>query len=243
MLRGISIALAAAALAAPAPAAAEMPRAVIGMGEQNPSMFDDSLFLDTGIQHARLIVPYNVVKAGGWPLAAADAWLAGARRDGIEPLVTFTAAWGKRHQFHLPSVREYSKRMHEFRARFPWVREFSTWNEANLGSSQPTGRHPRRVAEFYRALKRQCRHCTVVATDLLLTGNWRTWRWVRAFRAHAGRGPLIFGIHNYPEVTRLRSQVTRSFLRRLPRARVWITETGGIVGTTRGSTTRTAPRG
>jgi hypothetical protein len=229
MLRGISIAFAAAALAAAAPAAAEMPRAVLGMGEQNPSMFDDARFLDTGIQHARLIVPYNVVKAGGWPLAAADAWLAGARRDGIEPLVTFTAAWGRRHQFHLPSVREYSKRFHEFRARFPWVTEYSTWNEANLGSAQPTGRHPRVVAKFYRALKRRCRHCTVVATDILLTGNWRTWRWVRAFRGAAGRGPLIFGLHNYPDVTRLRSRVTRSFLRRLPRARVWITETGGIV--------------
>jgi hypothetical protein len=52
---------------------------------------------------------------------------------------------------------------------------------------------------------------------------------VRAFRARAGRGPHIFGIHNYPDVTRLRSTVTRQFLRRLPHARVWITETGGIV--------------
>jgi hypothetical protein len=117
----------------------------------------------------------------------------------------------------------------EFRARYPWVREFSTWNEANLASAQPTGHHPRRTADFYRALKRRCRHCTVVATDLLLTGNWRTWRWIRAFRKRAGRGPLIFGMHNYPEVTRLRSKVTRSFLRRFPRARLWITETGGIV--------------
>ena len=227
MLRGISIALAAMALAAPA--AAETPRVTMGMGEQNPGMFDDARFLDTGIRHARLILPYDVVKAGGWQLASADLWLAAARREGIEPLVTFTSRWGNRRRSHLPSVREYSRRFGEFRARYPWVREFGTWNEANLASTQPTGHHPRRTAAYYRALKRRCKGCTVVAVDLLLTGNWRTWRWIRAFRAGAGTRRLIFGLHNYPEVTRLRSQVTRRFIRRFPRARVWITETGGIV--------------
>jgi len=170
------------------------------------------------------------VKARGWPLAAADVWLDGARREGVEPLVTFSHRWGgRKRQFHLPSVREYSKRIAEFRGRYPWVREYSTWNEANLTSAQPTGRHPRRTAQFYRALERRCRHCTVIATEVLLTGNWKTWRWLRAFRSRAGRGPHIYGVHNYPDVTRLRSKVTRSFLRHLPHARVWITETGGIV--------------
>jgi hypothetical protein len=230
MLRSIAIALAAFGTLAAAASAGEPPRAVMGMGEQSPSLFDDARFLDTGIKNARLIVPYNVVKADGWQLYAADAWLAAARRDGIEPLVTFTAAWGgKRRQFHLPSVREYSRRFAEFRERYPWVREYATWNEANLASAQPTGHHPRRVARYYRVIRRQCPACTVVAVDVLLTGNWRTWRWLRAFRSRAGRGPHIFGLHNYPEVTRMRTVVTRRFLRRFPHDRVWITETGGIV--------------
>jgi hypothetical protein len=230
MLRGISISLAAFAVAAAAgPAAAAPPHVTMGMGEQSPGMFDDARFIDTGIRHARLILPYDVVRAGGWQLAVADAWLASARREGVEPLVTFTARWGNRRRFHLPSVREYSHRVAEFRARYPWVHELGTWNEANLASAQPTGHHPRRVAAYYLALKRQCRRCTIVAVDVLLTGNWRTWRWLRAFRAGAGRAQPIFGIHNYPEVTRMRSQVTRAFLRRFPHARAWITETGGIV--------------
>jgi len=229
MLKALAIALAALGVAAPA-AAATTPHVVVGMGEQNPGLFDDERFLDTGITHARLIVPYNVVKAGSWPLDAAAVWLARARHEGIEPLVTFSRRWGpKKRRYHLPSVREYSKRVAEFRARFPWVREYSTWNEANLASAQPTGRHPIRTAQFYRALKRQCPGCTVIATEMLLTGNWKTWRWLRAFRSHAGRGPHIYGIHNYPDVTRMRSAVTRSFLRHVPHARVWITETGGIV--------------
>jgi hypothetical protein len=229
MLRQVATALAAfGALAAPV--AAETPRVVMGMGEQSPAMFDDPRFLDTGIRNARLIVPYDVVRAHGWQLGAADAWLGAARRDGVEPLVTFTAAWGgKRRQFHLPSVHEFARRFAEFHARYPWVREYATWNEANLASAQPTGHHPRRVAQYYRVIRRQCPACTVVAVDILLTGNWRTWRWLRAFRAQAGRGPHIFGRHNYPEVTRMRGQVTRRFLRRFPHDRVWVTETGGIV--------------
>ena len=116
-----------------------------------------------------------------------------------------------------------------FRQRYPWVREFSTWNEANLASKQPTGKHPRRTAVFYRALKKQCRGCKVVAVELLVTSNWRMWRWIRAFRERAGRGRLIFGLHNYPDVTRLRGKGTRLFLRRVRNAEIWITETGGIV--------------
>ena len=229
MPKTLVIALAVGAVLATQASAQPTPSTIVGIGEQSPDMFQDARFHATGIRHARLLVPYDLVKRGGWPLASADVWLDRARRDGIEPLVSFGHSMSKRHQFRLPSVREYSKRVAEFRARYPWVREFSTWNEANLGSVQPTGRHPRRTAVFYRALKKQCKDCTVVAVELLLTSNWRMWRWIRAFRQRAGRGRLIFGLHNYPDVTRLRSKATRLFLRRVKNADVWITETGGIV--------------
>jgi hypothetical protein len=229
MRKALSIALAVTAVTASAASAQTSPYTIVGMGEQSPDMFEDARFQATGIQHARLLVPYDLVKRGGWPLHSADVWLARARRDGIEPLISFGHSMSKRRQFRLPSVRDYASRVAEFRARYPWVHEFSTWNEANLGSVQPTGRHPRRTAVFYRALKRQCTGCTVVATELLVTSNWRMWRWIRAFRHRAGRGRLIFGLHNYPDVTRLRSKATRLFLRRVKNAEVWITETGGIV--------------
>jgi hypothetical protein len=228
--------LAAAAVAAPA-AGEEVPpftalpadHVAVGIGEQNPDLFEDERFQSTGIRHARLIVPYDVVKVGGLWLHVADVWLDRARRAGIEPLVSFSHSFVKRRQFRLPSAREYTARVREFRARYPWVREFSTWNEANHRGTQPTGRHPRRAAVFYRALRRECPDCTVVAVEVLLTHSWRTWRWIRRFRERAGRGPHIFGVHNYPDVTRLRNLNTRLFLRRVPRAEVWLTETGGVV--------------
>jgi hypothetical protein len=226
----ISAALAALALPAAAMGQGSTPRPVaVGIGEPHPDMFDDARFRATGIRHARVIVPYDLVDAGGWPLAVTDLWLSRARRDGVEPLVSFSHSFVKRRKLRLPSVREYSRRVAEFRARYPWVREFSTWNEANHKGTQPTGRHPRRAAVYYRALKRQCAGCTVLAVEVLLTHSWKTWRWIRRFRERAGRGPHIFGLHNYPDVTRLRSLNTRLFLRRVPRARVWLTETGGVV--------------
>ena len=94
-----------------------------------------------------------------------------------------------KRQLKLPSVRRYTAAVKAFRARYPWVREFSTWNEANLGSKQPTGRHPRRTAVFYRALKKQCRGCKIVAVELLVTSNWRMYRWIHAFRKRAGARP------------------------------------------------------
>jgi polysaccharide biosynthesis protein PslG len=229
MRRAVAIVVAASALAAPAAYGREPPHVAVGIAEPDPGFFDDARFHGTGIRNARLLVPWDVVKMGGWPLHVADVWLERARRDGVEPLVSFGHSMSEKRQRRLPSVREYAKQFRAFRERYPWVREFSTWNEANLGSKQPTGRHPRRTAVFYRALKKQCRGCTVVAVELLVTSNWRMWRWIRAFRKRAGPGRLIFGLHNYPDVTRLRSRGTRRFLRLVKNADVWITETGGIV--------------
>ena len=229
MRRALLIALAVSVLAAPAAYGQEAPHVTVGIAEPDPWFFDDARFHATGIRNVRLVVPWDVVKMGGWPLQVADVWLERARRDGVEPLITFGHSMSAKRQHRLPTVREYTRQFRAFRARYPWVREFSTWNEANLGSKQPTGRHPRRTAVFYRALKKHCRGCRVVAVELLVTSNWRMWRWIRAFRKRAGPGRLIFGLHNYPDVTRLRSRGTRRFLRLVRNAEIWITETGGIV--------------
>lgn len=177
-MRGpIAILSALALLAVPAAAsAAQPPHVTVGISEQSPDLFEDARFHESGMRDARLLVPWDLVKVGGWPLHEADVWLERARRDGVAPLISFGHSMSKRSQLKLPTVRQYAAQVRAFRARYPWVRQFSTWNEANLGSKQPTGRHPRRTAVFYRALKRQCKDCTVVAVELLVTANWRMWR-------------------------------------------------------------------
>jgi hypothetical protein len=207
------------------------PHVAVGISDQSAGLFADSRFRATGIRHARLIVPYDVVRRGGRQLWYADTWLAAARVHGVEPLVTFSHSSRRRRQFRLPKVAAYSARVREFRERYPWVREYATWNEANLRTVQPTARYPRRTALFYRALRRQCAAagCRVLAVEVLLTGSWKTWRWVKRFRRAAGRGPHTWGVHNYPDVTRLGGRNTGIFMRRVPRDEVWFTETGGVV--------------
>jgi hypothetical protein len=230
-LIGLGLALAAPAVAVPAPATAQAPppHVAVGIGDNSPDLFADARFRATGIRHARLIVPFDVVRAGGSELASADTWLARARELGVEPLVTF--AHSSRRPKYLPTVRQYSRRVREFRERYPWVREYATWNEANHGGVQPTGFNPRRTAVFYRKLRRQCARagCRVVAVEIL-AATWKpTWRWVRKFRRRAGRGPHTWGIHNYPDANRGRFGTTERFLRTVRRDEIWFTETGGIV--------------
>lgn len=219
------------------PLLGDEPHARVGISDNAHELLGDQRFIDTGIRHVRLIVPYDVVKAGGWQLAEADRWLHTARARGLEPLVSFgysgrrgNRARRKPWRWHLPGVAEYRLRVQEFRARYPWVREFTTWNEANHKHIQPTGLYPRHTARLYRELRRQCvlAGCRAVAVDVLLSGSRRTWRWLRTFRRHAGAGPHTWGLHNYPDVNRLSGTNTRAFLRRFG-GEVWFTETGGIV--------------
>jgi Glycosyl hydrolase catalytic core len=228
---GVWLAVAGAVLAsAPAAAAAPAAHVTVGVGEQTSRLFGDPRFTLTGVRHVRLIVPYDVVHARGKVLRWTDDWLDGARARGLDPLVTFNHAWIGKRRWHLPTVREYATRVREFRRRYPWVHEYATWNEANHKRDQPTGLHPVRTAAFFRALRRQCRAagCKVVAADVLVSDSPRTWRWLEAFRRAAGRVPLRWGLHNYPDANRFSTRRTRKFLRRLP-GQIWFTETGGVV--------------
>jgi len=97
------------------------------------------------------------------------------------------------------------------RARYPWVRLFTTWNEANFPSAQPTGRYPVRTAQFYRMLRRECAggKCTVLTADFRADGGAHSARWLRTFKRHIGRGPHIWGLVSHPDVNRLSTARTR----------------------------------
>jgi hypothetical protein len=219
------VALAAACVAVLAPAAAHA-RALVGIGDQKAAMFSDPRLAWLHIQRARLVVSWNVVRTPRERVLV-DAWLADARRAGIEPLVAFGHAWDARHRKILPSVRAYRQAIAAFRARYLWVRVYTPWNEANH-CSQPTCRRPERAAAYYVALRRACPRCEVVAADVLDQPNMV--RWLRAFRRALPRGmaPTLWGLHNYLDANRLRSTGTRRLLRAVP-GRVWFTETGGVM--------------
>jgi hypothetical protein len=208
------------------------PHVTVGIGENRGSFLGDPLFDQLGVSNVRLIVPYDVVRAGGRRLRDTDAWVQAARDRGLDVLVSFgfSGRRGRHWRWHLPSSAEYRARVSEFMSRYPWIHEYTTWNEANHKRVQPTGTRPVQTAVLYRTLRRLCfpPDCTAVAVDVLLTGSRRTWRWIKTFKRHAGRGPHIWGVHNYPDVNRGSSTQTSRFLRTV-KGDVWFTETGGIV--------------
>jgi hypothetical protein len=85
-----------------------------------------------------------------------------------------------------------------FVARFPQVRTYTTWNEANH-VSQPVADRPEAVAGYYEELRAACARCTTVAGDLLDSGTYVGW--LRRFRAATATSPRLWRLHNYSDVT------------------------------------------
>src|SRR5204863_771122 len=80
------------AIAAPATAAtAPKPhRIVLGIAEQNSYVFDSPLFAPLGLRQARTVVAWDAVLKH--QTEKLDAWLAGAKANHAEPLVSFAAS-------------------------------------------------------------------------------------------------------------------------------------------------------
>lgn len=200
----------------------------LGIGEQQPQMFDDPRFAALELEHVRLVTSYDVACRPGVDRDSADTWLAGARRTGARPLVAFSFSPREGERWKLPSYRTYLRCFRAFRARYPWVRDYNPWNEANH-SSQPTFRHPKKAAGFYNAMRRACPRCNVAAGDLLDWSNLV--RWFHRYRPHLRGRPRLWSMHNYLDVNRPRSwrqSGTRKLLG-LTRGELWITETAGVV--------------
>ena len=156
------------------------------------------------------------------------AWLAAVSAAGMQPHVAFE---------HLklngcpgspcvvPSRATYAAAVRRFIARFPQVRVYTTWNEANH-ESQPVASRPEMVAGYYEELSAACPSCTVVAGDVLDSGSYV--RWLERFQAATDSDPQLWGLHNYGDVTYGTTEGTDAVLRAVS-GQLWIEETGGIV--------------
>src|SRR3954447_7198699 len=217
-------ALAAVLLAAAAIGGAAAPaRALtVGIADNKPDMFADPRLGAAGLRIARLSVGWDALSSP-WQLAEIDAWLGAAQAAEVEPLVSFGHSRTDRRS--LPTPERFLFEFRRFRARYPWVREFATWNEANH-CGEPTCHRPRLVAAYYRKLRRECPGCRILAAEVLDQPNMV--HWVRAFRRAAHEEPRYWGLHNYIDANRGRIRGTRRLVRAV-KGQIWFTETGGIV--------------
>lgn len=204
-----------------APAASDA-RFKIGIGDQHPESFTQPLFQNLDFGYARLIVPWDALRRPD-ELARVDAWLTAARVSRTRPLITFNHS--RVNPRVLPSTTRFKREFTAFRKRYPFVRDYSPWNEINH-QSQPTFRKPKAAARFYNVVRAGCRGCTIVAADVLDQAGLE--KYLRTFKRFAKGSPRLWGLHNYSDTNRNRSSGTKSLLRTV-RGSIWLTETGGIV--------------
>lgn len=218
-MRRLVVLLAAAfALAAPASAQA----VVVGIADQKPDMFGDVRFQQLGIKHARLAVPWDWRKYD-WQIQELNQWLFLAKIDGVYPLISFQHSRVNRRQ--LPTPVKFQREFKAFRARYPWVTNFATWNEANH-CGEPVCHRPKLVASYWRKLQQACRTCKVLAAEVLDLPSMA--KWVKDFRRYAKREPANWGLHNYVEANRFTTKSLRRLLKQV-KGKIWLTEVGGLV--------------
>lgn len=207
---------------APAAASAQ-PR--IGIGEQHPLIFSDPAFAPLGIRDVRFVAAYDALNSD-WQRGELDRFMWLAREQGLRVLLGFGHSRVTEKAHRAPSVATFEKQFVRFRERYPWVKDYLTWNEANH-CSQPTCRNPRLAARYYLAIRKHCPGCRIVAADVLDGKNMVDW--VTEFQKAVGKNRrVIWGLHNYIDANRFRTSGTKGLLKAV-KGDVWFTETGGIV--------------
>ena len=206
----------------------------VGIGEQDPRMYDTPAFQSLGLKRARYLVPWDYYKNVGQAGEVAH-YMARARQHNADLLVTFTARRGcyvdgrysRSRACRAPSARAFRSSFRRFDNAYPWVKTYSAWNEVNH-KSQPTFKSPSLAVRYYEIIRKEARRrrIRVMALDLLDTGNMA--RYLSSFRRQARGNPRLWGLHNYGDVNRRRTTYTKRLLRTVP-GEVWLTETGGIV--------------
>jgi hypothetical protein len=214
-----------AVLAATLGIAATASALTVGIADNKADMFFDPRFLASGVTHARVTVSWDALSSP-WQTEELDTWLRAAHAANVTPLVSFGHSRIDRRS--LPTPERYLFEFRRFRARYPWVKEFAAWNEANH-CGEPTCHRPRLVAAYYRNLRRECPDCRILAAEVLDMPNMVSW--IRSFRRAATEEPRYWGLHNYIDANRGRTTGTRRMLRAV-KGQVWFTETGGIVSRT-----------
>lgn len=226
-LRILLLAVAAAFALLPAAAnAAVSPNLEFGIADQKTEVFSDPRFKDLNIDNARVTVPWDMFRYD-WQIAEVDAWMNAAAQAGVtDPLVSFNRSRIDTRWDIVPSTKQFLDTLRKFRERYPDANTFSVWNEPNL-HSQPTLHRIGLYAKWYKAFRRECQGCTLLAGELIDLDNMQ--QWAKRFQKKIGGSPAIWGLHNYRDVNRMETNTLATMLK-ITKARIWLTETAGIVG-------------
>lgn len=207
---------------ASAPAAGAV---VVGIGEGNGTAFWDARFRALNIHHARVQVPWNVMflrgRSAGIQRSQLQYWLDSARANHIVPLVSFG-----NNGSYVPTISQYRRAVDAFLHRYPWIKEYTAWNEPDWIYIS-LSRHPQLAAGYFNVLSRDCRRCTVAAGELYTQAS-QLRGWLRAYIRGLHYRPKAWAIHNYRDV-RGHSTAQLRVLMSMTSGQIWLTENGGIL--------------
>ena len=221
----VGSALLAALAGALTPASPASARVTIGIGQQTIEIFRSPEWRALNAPDVRYVTPWDTAFDPA-QLDKLDTWMTAAREAGARVMIGFHRSYrSERDANRLPSLREYRRAFRALRERYPDVRTWIPWNEANNAGSL-TGRNPKRAAGFYNVVKAECPGCQVVAGDVLDQRNLESW--LTRYKRHLKTRPTIWGLHNYHDANQRIDRSTRLMLR-LTRGQLWFTETGGVV--------------
>ena len=219
----LALALLAGVLLAASPSA--QAKVTIGIGQQTPEIFRSPAWFALNAPDVRYIAPWDVT-SDPRERDKLDAWMAAADAAGARVLIGFQHSLrSARLAKTLPSRAAYRRAFRAVHDRYPQVRTWVPWNEANNAGSL-TGGHPARAAAYYNIVRSICRGCDVVAGDVLDQRNLESW--LTRYRRHLRYRPAIWGLHNYHDANARIPRSTKLMLR-LTKGQLWFTETGGVV--------------
>lgn len=198
-------------------------QASFGLSDYEPKNFSDPRVAQLGVHLARDVVPWNAALRKG-DRSEVGEWLRAVRgAHQIVPFVTFEHA---DNSSRAPSPGQFLHAFLAFRKLFPWVKEFSPWDESNH-ASQPIARNPHLGAEYYNLLAAHCRGCVVTAPDLLDSdANFE--RWALQFAHYAHPYPKIWPFNPYTSVSTHNPSRIEQMLR-IVHGQIWFSEVGGVV--------------
>ncbi len=221
---------------------AASPAYLVGVADQQAAMFMSPYYTQLIAREpashrvSRYIAPYDVANGSRRNTTFLNYfinWYRHAQADHMQMLVAFYHS--EISPTRLPSVRTYQRDVQRFIKRFPAVKAWQPWNEANRGNIRHVLASPSASvsARYYKALRAVCHRCTILGLDILDQNNVRpTLTYVARFKSALRRlrvpMPWLWGLHNYSDTNRFTSARTTAILRAVP-GQVWLTETGGIV--------------
>jgi hypothetical protein len=238
LLTAVAAVLAVTVLPAPAEAAKKKHNVRIGIGDQNFQMFDQPDFKKTKVKRVRYFIPWNAMRNPAERDKAAH-YIRTAKANKVSVMLHLSSDNLVRKKAKLPSKKRYRREATRLVKYFRkmGVREWGSRNEANH-DSQATYKSAKRTAfEFKvvrKAVRKSCKSCTVIGLDVLDQKGAAGYvkRFFRALGKHK-RYINTVGIHNYSDVNRRRMSGTRSIMKAVrryrPKAKFWLTETGGLV--------------